>query len=322
MCSVTSICVRPSPPHVMQALTGARGKSRRPLPQVEIAVQLGQACETDAVLVMARPDALEQAPFDHVLNRTHRRIDDRLEDGVDQRGHRFALSRRLDGDERPLPLVRLDQDELAARHQTAPGSLEGMDHALDCDSSKRPAEEHNLEWLATKGELLGGADAEGHVGDAVRRSQTSGLGDLRRIRFDGDNAGRKGRVLAGEPAVSASNLENPATLESNEALDEPDLHPGRRIVRAGLNVSRHKGMLPSRHASGRPAVRKIARQSSSFLKRGVRDDRSPPCISWLGPARLHGRGAQAEACVSVSADHLQRRRPRRPRLTSRSLAFR
>jgi hypothetical protein len=49
----------------------------------------------------------------------------------------------------------LDQNERAAGQQRLPCSLEGMDHALDCDSSKGPAEDCYLEWFATRAEPLG-----------------------------------------------------------------------------------------------------------------------------------------------------------------------
>ena len=134
----------------------------------------------------------------------------------------------------------LDQDKRAAHFQVAPGSLEGMDHALDRDSSKRPVEQHNLEWFGTKAKLLGRADAEGDVADAFRRFEPSGKSDFRRIWFDGHHLGGERSELARQTAISASDLEDPATLESYKAPDEPDLHPRRRIVRAGLNASRHR----------------------------------------------------------------------------------
>jgi hypothetical protein len=51
--------------------------------------------------------------------------------------------------------MRLDQDERTIGQQDVPSSLEGMDHALDFDSSKRPAKERHLEWFATWAEPLG-----------------------------------------------------------------------------------------------------------------------------------------------------------------------
>jgi hypothetical protein len=58
------------------------------------------------------------------------------ESRVDQSADRVALPWGYDRDERPLGSVRLDADERATRHEVLPCSREGMDHALDGDSSK------------------------------------------------------------------------------------------------------------------------------------------------------------------------------------------
>jgi hypothetical protein len=74
---------------------------------------------------------------------------------MDQPGDGLPPPPRRDRNQRSLCLMRLDQDERATGQERLPCSFEGMDHALDCDSSKRPTEERNLEWLATSPEPFG-----------------------------------------------------------------------------------------------------------------------------------------------------------------------
>jgi hypothetical protein len=62
--------------------------------------------------------------------------DERLEHRIDQGADRLALPRRGYRDERSLDPTRLDAYKHAIGNQVLPGSLEGMNHALDCDSSK------------------------------------------------------------------------------------------------------------------------------------------------------------------------------------------
>lgn len=115
---------------------------------------------------MACPNACKTALINDGLNRSHSCVDKRLEDWIDQRGDRLTFSRRSNGDEWSLPLMRLDQDEHAIGAQVLPGSLEGMNHALDCDSSKRPAEKCDLEWVAHEARPFGGVGTEGDIADA------------------------------------------------------------------------------------------------------------------------------------------------------------
>jgi len=74
---------------------------------------------------------------------------------MDQAGDGLPPPPRHDREQRSLRLMWLDQNERAAGQQRLPCSLEGMDHALDCDSSKGPAEDCYLEWFATRAEPLG-----------------------------------------------------------------------------------------------------------------------------------------------------------------------
>jgi hypothetical protein len=115
---------------------------------------------------MACPNACKTALVNDGLYRRHSRVDQRLEDRIDQSADRLAFPRRSNGDEWSLPLMWLDQDQHAIWPQVVPRSLEGMDHALDCDSSKRPAEERDLERVAPEAQPFGGVDTEGDVADA------------------------------------------------------------------------------------------------------------------------------------------------------------
>jgi hypothetical protein len=111
--------------------------------------------KVDPKLVMARPQ-VRKTPFLYYRpNGRNRCVDSRLELWIDQRGDRLPPPPRRNRDKWSLGLMWLDQDERAVGHQRLPCSLEGMDHALDCDSSKRPAEECNLKWFATQAEPLG-----------------------------------------------------------------------------------------------------------------------------------------------------------------------
>jgi hypothetical protein len=105
---------------------------------------------------MACPNSHEHALVDDGLDRRNGCIDTRLEGWTDQGDDRLtSFSRCGDGYECTLPLMRLNQDDDAIGPHVLPGSLEGMDHALGCDSSKRPAEEHHLEWVAIKAKPFG-----------------------------------------------------------------------------------------------------------------------------------------------------------------------
>jgi hypothetical protein len=108
---------------------------------------------------MARFYVGEAPLINHGLNGRHGRVDTRLEFCVDQSADRLPLSHRANSDEWALPLMRLDQDELAVGPQVFPCSLEGMDHALGRDSSKGPAEESDVEGAANA-QSFGRADTE------------------------------------------------------------------------------------------------------------------------------------------------------------------
>jgi hypothetical protein len=122
---------------------------------MQIAPKVGKAREVDAKLVMACPQVRETPVINHRPQGRHRRIDSWLEFQIDQFSNRLPPPRRSNRDNRSLRLMWLDQDEHGVGQQDLPYSLEGMDHARDCDSSKRPAEECNLEWFATRAETFG-----------------------------------------------------------------------------------------------------------------------------------------------------------------------
>src|SRR6059058_2421664 len=89
-----------------------------------------------------------------------------------------------------------------------PRSPEGMDHAPDRDSSKRPAEKGDVERGATSGQLLDGANAERDIWDAERGLLIERVLDAGSIRVDREYFSGGWRVLESEPAVAAADLED------------------------------------------------------------------------------------------------------------------
>jgi hypothetical protein len=166
-------------------LPDAAGKTGWPLSQVEVPLQLSKTCQPNAELVIAGSYLGEVPLINHGSNGRHRRVDTRLEFCIDQSADRLAPSPRANGDEWTLPLVRLDQDEPAVGPQILPCSLEGMDHALGCDSSKGPAEECDVEMAAADAQSFGRANMEGDITDAFRASCVPGMCNPRWIRLDG-----------------------------------------------------------------------------------------------------------------------------------------
>ncbi len=117
---------------------------------MEVAAKLSKACKTDTELVISSPN---HSKLPRVYNGTNSRLsgrDDWLKDRIDQGANRLAHPGCRDGDEWSLRPMRLHANQHATRHYVLPGSLESMDHALGCDSSKGPAEECDVEWGAAK----------------------------------------------------------------------------------------------------------------------------------------------------------------------------
>src|SRR5712691_1493262 len=125
--------------------------------------------------------------------------------------------------------MRPDADEAAARLQPLPRSPEGMDHAPDRDSSKRPAEDGDVEGSAAHGKALDGANAKRDIWNAECGLLIQRVLDAGSIRVDGEYFSGGWRVLEGEPPVAAADLEDAPALQGREALDQPDLHSIRRI---------------------------------------------------------------------------------------------
>jgi hypothetical protein len=210
----------------MKTLPTAGGKARGPLSQVEVPVQLSKTCQPNAELVMARSYVGEAPPINHGLNGRHGRVDTRLKFCIDQSADRLPLSHRANSDEWALPLMRLDQDQLAVGPQIVPRSVEGMDHALCRDSSKGPAEESNVERATADAHSFCRANTERDIADAFRSGCAPGKRNPRWVRLDGYHARSKGRELTGQPAIAASQLEDASARQPDQALDETHLHPG------------------------------------------------------------------------------------------------
>jgi hypothetical protein len=98
-----------------------------------------------------------------------------------------------------------------------------MDHAPERDSSKRPAEQCHVKGGAGPHEALDRANTKLDVGRATRMLLENGFVDTGPIRVDGQDRRRSGRVLEGEPSVSAANLQDSFVSKAYEALDQPRL---------------------------------------------------------------------------------------------------
>ncbi len=207
-----------------------------------------------------------------------------VERRIDQPDHAHALPRRRDGDKRPPCPVRLDADQHATGLQASPGSLEGMNHALERDSSKGPAEERNVEERATSVQALRRADMERDIADSLGRACPPGLDDACRVGIDRNHCCGFGRILHGEPAVAAPDLQDAPAAEADEALDQPDLDPLRRV---------RGDVLSSSHASGR-CYRPISQGSSAGVSSHstlirFQGERPVPRVRFgLPPGRLAG----------------------------------
>src|SRR5215467_14722379 len=119
-----------------------------------------------------------------------------------------------------------------------------MNHALECDSSKRPAEECDVERLPIRhAQIDRGADAKANVADACVRRDPFGLSHACWIGLDRQDAGRDRRDLPSQPSVSAADLEDAFALEVEVALNEPKLHTWRRIVGNRLSSPAHWQMI-------------------------------------------------------------------------------
>src|ERR1700704_6439830 len=104
-----------------------------------------------------------------------------------------------------------------------------MDHAPDRDSSKRPAEERDVEGSAACGQMLDRAHAKVDVANVEPVLFVERVLDAGSIRVEGEDPLGRGRVLEGEPAIAAADLDDAPAFQRGEALDQADLHPVGRI---------------------------------------------------------------------------------------------
>src|SRR2546428_13033757 len=98
-----------------------------------------------------------------------------------------------------------------------------MDHALDRDSSKRPAEDCDVEGSPASGQVLDGADAKRDIAHAERGLLIERILDARSIRVDSQHRSGGWRVLGGEPASAAADLEEAPAFQRGEPLHRPSL---------------------------------------------------------------------------------------------------
>ena len=103
---------------------------------MEEQTQLSRICEPRFKPAVPGRHRFEESLADDRLDRSVRAADQGLENRIDQGGDRHATARRDDGDFGSLVFVRLDQDQRATWFQMTSGPPQGMDHALQSDSSK------------------------------------------------------------------------------------------------------------------------------------------------------------------------------------------
>src|ERR1700674_649406 len=114
-----------------------------------------------------------------------------------------------------------------------------MDHAPERDSSQRPTEEGDVERRAASGQVLDGAKPKGDISDVEHSLLVQRLLDAGSIRVEGLHLCGGSRVLEREAAIAAADLEDAPALQRRESLDQPDLHPVRRI-RGDVEGWRHR----------------------------------------------------------------------------------
>ena len=119
--------------------------------QLEVGPHLRGPGEVDPVARGPLADEGERVHLYDLRQRGISRLEVALEIWIDEAGDLHSAPRRRDRDRGPPRSVWLDTDERAACSELLPGSVEGMNHAPERDSSKRPAEERNVEgWAAVR----------------------------------------------------------------------------------------------------------------------------------------------------------------------------
>ena len=212
----------------MGPTTGGKSRPWR-ADQLEIGAQLRQVVEAGTVAVIADAGKRELALSDDAgqggVGGRQPTVKSRIDESRDGHPSRW----REDGDQRSPGSVRSDADKAAARGQPLPRSPEGMDHAPECDSSKGPAEEGDVERSAARGHALDGAQAKGDISDAEHGLLVQRFLDAGWIRVDGQHLCGGSCVLEGEPAIAAADLKDALPVQCGETLDQSDLHPVGRI---------------------------------------------------------------------------------------------
>jgi len=148
-----------------------------------------------------------------------------IEGGIHKAGNRQSVSGRGDGDGWPPGSVRPKADQHSARPESLPGSLKGMNHAPERDSSKRPAEERDVKGRTSSGQMFDRAHPEVEVAHPAIGLLPEGLVDARPIRVDRQHGRGERRVLQGQPSIAAADLEDALSSEARKSLDQPELEP-------------------------------------------------------------------------------------------------
>src|SRR5439155_2648436 len=146
-----------------------------------------------------------------------------VEARVHESGDGEPASRPGNGNPRSPGAMRANTDEHPAGPQSASRSLEGMDHAPQRDSSKRPAEERDVKGFAPFGQSLDRADAEVDVVHPASLLLPGGFIDAQRIRVEGQNRRGRACILQRQPPIATTDLENALTPEADKPFNKSPL---------------------------------------------------------------------------------------------------
>ncbi len=116
---------------------------------------------------------------------------------------------------------RLEIEQEAPRGQARVDLLEGVHDALDGESSQGVGEERDIE-VGVRGrlEVEGAADLEPNDLGEIRRDVLAGSRDTIFVWVNREDGARVAPVGEGQPAIAASELENPCILELAEASND------------------------------------------------------------------------------------------------------
>ena len=123
--------------------------------------------------------------------------------------------------------ARMQIDEAAAGGQQAVSTVQGMNHALGRHSSQGPGEDDGVERRFRKAQVV--VEKPGDAGGDVALGPIGFQGgDSRRIRIDGVNRSGAVRVAPCQPAVAATDFEDPASHKIGQhGIEREDLEPIR-----------------------------------------------------------------------------------------------